>query len=74
MYDDETLGGWISENLRIIISIIIVIMIAAGIYSYSKRVDTESPTSTVNQEESYCQQFGDKTSDEIPMKCLKYFN
>ncbi|PIP26717.1 MAG: hypothetical protein CO140_01325 [Candidatus Moranbacteria bacterium CG_4_9_14_3_um_filter_40_7] len=32
---------WFQENLRIIISILIVIAIAAGIYSYSKR--TESP-------------------------------
>lgn len=32
---------WIQDNLRIIISILIVVAIAAGIYSYSKR--TESP-------------------------------
>lgn len=32
---------WFQDNLRIIISILIVVVIAAGIYSYSKR--TESP-------------------------------
>lgn len=32
---------WIQDNLRIIVSILIVVAIAAGIYSYSKR--TESP-------------------------------
>ena len=30
---------WIQDNLRIIISILIVIAIAAGIYSYSKRAE-----------------------------------
>lgn len=43
--ENENNGGgmkqWIQDNLRIIISILIVIAIAAGIYSYSKR--TESP-------------------------------
>lgn len=37
---DENNGGtkqWLQDNLRIIISIIIVIAIAGGIYSYSKR-------------------------------------
>lgn len=29
--------SWIQDNLRIIISIIIVVVIAAGVYSYSKR-------------------------------------
>ncbi len=33
---------WLQDNLRIIISVIIVILIAGGIYSYSKR--TEGPT------------------------------
>jgi hypothetical protein len=32
---------WLEDNMRIIVSIIIVILIAGGIYSYSKR--TESP-------------------------------
>ena len=37
----ESLKSWFQENLRIIISVAIVIVIAGGIYSYSKR--TESP-------------------------------
>lgn len=44
---DETgsaASQWIKDNLRIIISVIIVIAIAGGIYSYSKR--TQPPTVT----------------------------
>lgn len=42
MEDEETTSesgfkNWLQENLRIIISVIIVIAIAGGIYSYSKR-------------------------------------
>lgn len=33
---------WLQDNLRIIISILIVVAIAAGIYSYSKRIETSS--------------------------------
>lgn len=35
--------AWMQDNLRIIISILIVVAIAGGIYSYSKR--TEAPSS-----------------------------
>ncbi|HRY82235.1 MAG TPA: hypothetical protein P5232_00805 [Candidatus Moranbacteria bacterium] len=35
---------WLEDNMRIIVSILIVILIAGGIYSYSKR--TESPRSS----------------------------
>lgn len=38
---DGEMKQWLQDNLRIIISILIVVVIAAGIYSYSKR--TESP-------------------------------
>ncbi len=34
--------GWLRDNLRIIVSVIIVVAIAGGIYSYSKR--TQAPT------------------------------
>ncbi len=41
---EENEGGntkqWIQDNLRIIVSILIVVAIAAGIYSYSKRTET----------------------------------
>ncbi len=39
--DEGKTKQWIQDNLRIIISVLIVIAIAAGIYSYSKR--TEAP-------------------------------
>ncbi len=33
---------WFQENLRMVVSVVIVVAIAGGIYSYSKR--TEAPT------------------------------
>ena len=42
--EDGSMKGWFQENLRIIISIVIVIAIAGGIYSYSKR--SQAPIST----------------------------
>ncbi|MBU2028371.1 SurA N-terminal domain-containing protein [Patescibacteria group bacterium] len=50
---------WIQDNLRIIISILIVVAIAAGIYSYSKR--TESPL--VKDSDQTIETVGD---EEIP--------
>jgi len=49
----ETVGQikqWLQDNLRIIVSIIIVVAIAGGIYSYSKR--TEAPVKEEISEES----------------------
>jgi len=49
----ETIGQmkqWLQDNLRIIVSIIIVVAIAGGIYSYSKR--TEDPVREEISEES----------------------
>ena len=40
---------WIQDNLRVIISIVIVLVIAGGIYSYSKR--TEAPTLNGDQKQ-----------------------
>jgi len=42
--EESSTGQWLKDNLRIIISILIVVVIAAGIYSYSNR--TEAPTKT----------------------------
>jgi hypothetical protein len=39
--DTNKAKQWIQDNLRIIISVVIVVLIAGGIYSYSKR--TEAP-------------------------------
>ncbi len=38
----STIKQWFQDNLRIIVSILIVVLIAGGIYSYSKR--SEAPT------------------------------
>ncbi len=35
--DERTFGEWLQDNLRVIISVIIVLLLALGIYSYSKR-------------------------------------
>jgi hypothetical protein len=40
-YNPGTMKQWFQDNMRIIISILIVVLIAGGIYSYSKR--TEAP-------------------------------
>lgn len=57
-HDDETNQGktkqWFQDNLRIIISILIVVVIAGGIYSYSKR--TQAPTISEQSEEEIAQQ------------------
>ena len=37
---ENNFSSWLQENLRIIVSVAIVILIAAGIYSYSKRTET----------------------------------
>jgi hypothetical protein len=42
---------WIKDNLRIIISVIIVIAIAGGIYSYSKRTQPTTVTEETAMEE-----------------------
>ena len=42
--NDSAVKIWLEDNLRIILSILIVIAIAGGIYSYSKR--SQSPTIT----------------------------
>jgi len=46
----ETNKQWIQDNLRIIISVVIVVLIAGGIYSYSKR--TEAPANNTVSEQS----------------------
>ncbi len=40
--EENTPKQWLQDNLRIIISVLVVILIAGGIYSYSKR--TQAPT------------------------------
>ena len=57
----EEIKRWFQDNLRIIISIVIVIFIAGGIYSYSKRAS--SPV--VNEEESAQNVAADKNSATV---------
>ncbi len=38
--EENSIANWIKENARVIVSIIIVVAIAGGIYSYSKRSQT----------------------------------
>ena len=51
----ENNGSWLRDNLRIIISIIIVVAIAGGVYSYSKRnqvaIDKSDKVATEQQSE-----------------------
>ena len=47
---DGQMKQWLQDNLRIIVSIIIVVAIAGGIYSYSKR--TEAPVKEEISQES----------------------
>lgn len=47
---EGTVKQWIQDNLRVIISVLIVVAIAGGIYSYSKR--TEAPTTTPDQQQT----------------------
>ena len=63
-----TAKQWLQDNLRIIISILIVVAIAGGIYSYSKR--SQSPaqdlageiTTQQGEEDSEGMVAGDKTA------------
>jgi len=50
----DTVKKWIRDNLRVIISVVIVVVIAGGIYSYSKRSEapqeaTETQTGDLEQ-------------------------
>lgn len=49
--NDSSLKTWFEDNLRVLLSILIVIAIAGGIYSYSKR-SQQAPTVTEVQTES----------------------
>lgn len=59
--EGSSTSSWIQDNLRIIISVLIVILIAGGIYSYSKR----TATPTVDQETITTQDESDKNNAAI---------
>ena len=51
---EETPGlkVWFEDNLRILLSIVVVIAIAGGIYSYSKRAQAPEATDTTATEQT----------------------
>ena len=55
----DGIKGWLQENLRIIISIAIVVAIAGGIYSYSKR----SQAPATNEENPSVEQQGNVSGE-----------
>jgi uncharacterized protein YpmB len=63
---------WIEYNLRIIIALIIVSIITTGIYFYSEKnppqVKKEKNISEI------CDNFGYRTKENMPVKCLEYYN
>jgi predicted negative regulator of RcsB-dependent stress response len=63
--DDEntnSIKSWFSDNLRIIISIVIVVVIAGGVYSYSKRSQTPAADQIAVQEEQAGSENGDQNA------------
>lgn len=65
----EQLKRWFQDNLRIVISVAIVMVIAGGIYSYSKRTDspivTDQSQSTENDATDENQADVDKTEQQV---------
>jgi hypothetical protein len=49
--EEGTMKQWLQDNLRIIISVVIVVIIAAGIYSYSNRSIAPTTTEENSQEQ-----------------------
>ena len=43
----ENMKAWFTENMRMIVSVVIVVVIAAGIYTYSKRAQAPNAPSKV---------------------------
>lgn len=47
-----TMNEWFAENLRMIVSVVIVVAIAGGIYAYSKRAQAPNVKTATSTEES----------------------
>lgn len=58
----EDLKRWFQDNLRIVISIAIVVLIAGGIYSYSKRGET--PITSIETEKTINEKVASTESDK----------
>ena len=58
--EQTKVGQWIQDNMRVIISILVVVVIAGGIYSYSKRTEAPTVSEQAAQEEI--------TADEVAVE------
>ncbi len=64
---EETANGaveWFKENLRIVVSVLVVLLIAGGIYSYSKRSDSIIEVAEEPTEESAIESMLDELSEK----------
>lgn len=59
-----TMKQWFQDNLRIIISVLIVVIIAAGIYSYSNRTIAPTSQEEISQEEEQGNVAGDENESQ----------
>lgn len=67
----EQTKRWFQDNLRIIVSVIIVVVIAGGIYSYSKRstdlamIDESSSEQIITDEQAAVEVAGEESEQQI---------
>ncbi|MDD5083762.1 MAG: hypothetical protein PHT88_02375 [Candidatus Moranbacteria bacterium] len=67
----STVKAWLEDNLRVLLSILIVVAIAGGIYSYSKR--SQAPTVTdiaQDSQDSLLEQFASDQEGSSEMKAV----
>lgn len=57
--------NWIQDNIRIIISVLIVVVIAGGIYSYSNRSQDSFSEEEMDLEEEFAMEEGSEGGQEI---------
>jgi mannitol-specific phosphotransferase system IIBC component len=73
----DELKRWFQDNLRIVISVLIVIVIAGGIYSYSKRTDSpivsekSDSTEQINKDDAVKEDTAATISKEQPVTTSK---
>lgn len=73
-----TIEEWLQENLRIILSIFMIISIGIGIYSYSERTyvpeETKEHRDYQPSKQDCYRDFGNLTNvNDVPVKCKWYF-
>jgi hypothetical protein len=67
--DDSTVKTWLEDNLRVLLSILIVVAIAGGIYSYSKRSQAPTVNDAANSQDSLLQNIiSDQNTDSNTAK------